>query len=332
MPELRQNIATKEWVIIASERAKRPNSYTEPKDRTITEDRLPHDPTCPFCIGNEERDLEIESFPDPDNWQTRVVKNKYPALAGEGLPVRIVDGVHRRIDGVGYHEVVVLHPSHNTTLALMQPHEIQAGLETMQRRGREIARDQRIEQIIMFKNHGERAGASLVHPHSQIVALPVVPSSIRSRLLEARRYFDDTGMCVFSVMLEDELSHGSRLVTVSDYFVAFSLYAAASPFHIWIIPRHGGASFLDATTEEMADLGVVLRDVLYRIYVGLRDPDYNLVVRSAPAKDRGNCYFRWYLTLIPRLSRMAGFELGSGMHINPTLPEGCAAFLRDLDV
>jgi UDPglucose--hexose-1-phosphate uridylyltransferase len=202
----------------------------------------------------------------------------------------------------------------------------------MQRRGWEIARDQRIEQIIMFKNHGERAGASLVHPHCQIVGLPVVPASIRSRLLEARRYFDDTGMCVFSVMLEDELIRGDRLVTVSDHFVAFSLYAAASPFHMWIVPRQARSTFLEATSEELADLGAVLRDVLHRIYVGLRDPDYNLIIRSAPVKDHGNSYFRWYISLIPRLSRMAGFELGSGMHINPTLPEGCASFLRNLDV
>lgn len=332
MPELRQNIATKEWVIISSERAKRPNSYSEPKDRMVTEERSSHSATCPFCPGNEELDLEVERFPTTEPWQTRVVKNKYPALAGEGLPVRIVDGVHRRIDGVGYHEIVVVHRNHNTTLALMTPAEVQASLATMQRRGQEIARDQRIEQIIMFKNHGERAGASLIHPHCQIVGLPVVPSSIRSRLLEARRYFDDTGMCVYSVMLEEELARGERLVTVSDYFVAFSLYASASPFHMWIIPRHHHSSFLNASTEELADLGSVLHDVLYRIYAGLRDPDYNLVIRSAPVKDHANSYFRWYITLIPRLSRMAGFELGSGMHINPTLPEGCASFLRDLNV
>lgn len=332
MPELRQNIATKEWVIIASERAKRPNSYSEPRDRPLTEERASHSSSCPFCPGNEELDLEVECFPRTGAWQTRVVKNKYPALIGEGLPVRIVDGVHRRIDGVGYHEIVVMHPDHNTTLGLMSAAHIQTSLEMMQRRGLEIARDQRIEQIVMFKNHGERAGASLVHPHCQIVGLPVVPASIRSRLLEARRYFDDTGMCVFGVMLEDELARGERLVTVSDHFVAFSLYAAASPFHMWIIPRQARSSFLEATPEELADLGAVLRDVLYRIYSGLRDPDYNLIIRSAPVKDHGNSYFRWYISLIPRLSRMAGFELGSGMHINPTLPEGCASFLRDLDV
>lgn len=332
MPELRQNLATREWVIIASERAKRPNAFVESAHRQLTEERSIYDPHCPFCPGNEELDLEVERFPVDGDWQTRVVLNKYPALAKEGVLTRVFDGVQRRIAGVGHHEIVVENRRHNTTLALMTTDELKAVLETFQRRGQEISNDHRIEQIIYFRNHGERAGASLPHPHCQIIGLPVVPSNIRRRIDEARRYFDDNGRCVFCDMLQDELMRGERLISVNDHFAAFLLYAALSPFHIWILPRHHHANFLDTPREHLASLGNVLRDVLRRLYVGLRDPDYNLIIRSGPVKEPGSVYFHWYISIVPRVSRAAGFEMGSGMYINPSLPEASAAFLRGVEL
>lgn len=332
MPELRQNLATREWVIIASERAKRPNAFAESARRKLTEERSVYDADCPFCPGNEEIDLEIERFPVEEPWQTRVVGNKYPALAKDGVLTRVFDGVQRRIAGIGHHEIVVEHPSHNTNLALMDTDELQMVLETFQQRGRAISSDHRIEQIIYFKNHGERAGASLMHPHSQIIGVPVVPSSIRRRIDEVRRYFDDNGSCVFCDMIQDELTQGERLISVNDHCVAFLLYAALSPFHIWILPRRHQANFLDATSEEIAGLAVVLRDVLRRIYYGLRDPDYNMIIRSGPVKEPGSVYFHWYISIILRVNRAAGFEMGSGMYINPSLPEASAEFLRNVEV
>ncbi len=332
MPELRQNMATKEWVIIANERAKRPDQYIESQTHTTTEMQPPYDSTCPFCVGNEELDLEVERLPETGPWQTRVVYNRFPALSMEGELARTFDGVHRRISGVGHHEVVVDHPIHNTTLALMEPEEIKCLLETFYSQGWSIRKDSRIEQIIYFKNHGVRAGASLKHPHSQIIGLPVVPTDIRHRIEEARRYFDDNGECVFCVMMRDELDKKERLVVTSEHFVAFVLYAAPSPFHIWIIPRQHSVSFLYSQPDEMEDLARLLRDVLRRLYIGLRDPDYNLIIRSAPVKEISNDYLHWYITVIPRLSRTAGFELGSGMFINPALPEESAAFLRDVKI
>ncbi len=328
MPELRQNIVTKEWVIIASERAKRPNAFAESVSRPLTQDMTEHDPNCPFCPGNEELDLEIERMPIEGPWQTRVVGNKFPALANAGEPKRTIQGVRRRIAGVGYHEVVVEHPQHNTTLALMSPDAIQTVLETFQRRGREMSRDPRIEHITYFKNHGERAGASLQHPHSQIIALPVVPSNVRRRVEESRRYFDDMGEDVFRKMLEDELASGERLVVESDHFAVFVLYAALSPFHMWIVPKQQRDSFLDVESHELRDLAMILRNVLCRVYRGLRDPAYNMIVRSGPVKDSRNMFFHWYISLVLRVNRMAGFEMGSGMHINSLPPEEAAAFLR----
>jgi len=333
MSELRQNIATKEWVIIATERAKRPNTYAESSEHSPTADRDPYDPNCPFCPGNEELDLEVERIPTSGTpWQVRAVLNRYPALHQDKMLARTFDGVQRWLTGVGHHEVVAEHPVHNTTLALMNPAEVALVLEMFYNRGWGIQNDSRVEQIIYFKNHGERAGASLMHPHNQIVGLPVVPNNIRQRIEEARRYFDDTGDCVYCMMMNDEVNRQERLIVTSEYFVAFVLFASPSPFHIWIIPRRHGVSFLYTDREDRADLARVLRDVTRRLYIGLRDPAYNLVIRSAPVKELNSDYLHWYIEVIPRLSRVAGFELGSGISINPTLPKECARFLRDLEI
>jgi UDPglucose--hexose-1-phosphate uridylyltransferase len=328
MAELRQNLATREWVIIASERARRPNAYVEAPERTRAHERPERDHACPFCPGNEELDLEIMRAPEAGPWSTRVVLNKYPALALDGPITRAFNGVERSITGVGYHEVLVEHPFHNTTLALMTDEEIRAVLEMYLCRGKAIAQDKRIEQIVFFKNHGERAGASLPHTHSQIIGLPIVPGDIRHRIEEARRYFDDTGICVFCAMLSDELERKERLIALNEHYAAFVLYASSSPFHIWIMPRRHHASFMHVQSAELVHLAPLLRDVLFRLYIHLNDPDYNLIIRSTPTKEPENGYFHWYIALVPRLSRSAGFELGSGMWINPTLPEQCAAFLR----
>lgn len=332
MAELRQNMVTKEWVIISDDRAKRPDEYVELHKQTTTETQVFYDPHCPFCPGNEELDLEIERFPAEGPWQTRVVYNRYPALNKDVKLSRTFSGVHRRISGVGHHEIVVESTRHNTTLALMKPQEIKLVLETFYNRGWGIRKDPRIEQVIYFKNHGEHAGASLKHPHSQIVGLPVVPNNIRHRLDAARRFFDDNGECAYCTMLQDELNSRERLVTVSNHFVAFVLYAAPSPFHIWIIPRNHSVSFLYSQSDELDDLAHLLRDVLRRLYIGLRDPAYNLIIRTAPVKEISNDYLHWYITIVPRLSRTAGFELGSGIFINPAIPEDSAAFLQNVKV
>ncbi len=332
MTELRQNMATKEWVVIANERVKRPDDYVTAQTPVIEPSLPAYDPHCPFCPGHEELDLEVARYPAVDSWQTRVVNNRYPALSRTGELARTFNGVHRLITGIGYHEVVVDHPQHNKTLALMEPEEIQLYLQTLYERGWSIRGDSRIEQIIYFKNHGERAGASLKHPHSQIIGLPVVPTDIRHRIEEARRYFDDNGKCVFCTMMQDELDKKERLVTASQQFVAFVLYASPSPFHIWILPRQHSVSFLYSQTEQMADLAQILHNVMRRLFIGLEDPAYNLIIRSAPVKEISNDYLHWYVIVIPRVSRTAGFELGSGMYINPSLPEDCADFLRNVKV
>jgi UDPglucose--hexose-1-phosphate uridylyltransferase len=327
MPELRQNLATKEWVIIATERAKRPEQFVQ-ADKERIEDRPVFAPGCPFCPGNEELDLERLRLPEQGDWMVRVVQNRYPALREAGDRVRHLDGSNPSIAGVGYHDVVVESRLHNTSPATQQIDEIEQTLRAFQARGQSIAADKRIEQIVYFKNHGASAGASLVHPHAQMLGLPVVPSSIRTRMAEAWRHYDSYGECVICRMRDEEDREQVRVVIDSPFFCAFVPFAAFSPFHIWIVPRRHQANFLGATPEELADLALILRQVLQKIYLGLNDPDYNYVIRSAPVREIESQYLHWYLAVVPRVTRPAGFEMGTGMFINTALPEESAQFLR----
>jgi UDPglucose--hexose-1-phosphate uridylyltransferase len=329
MPELRQNMATREWVIIATDRARRPEEFIQ-IDKERVESRSALAANCPFCPGNEELDLERLRLPAEGDWLLRVVRNRYPALHETGERVQRLDGINLSITGVGYHEVVVESRLHNTSPATEDLAEIERTLCAFQMRGLALRADRRIEQIVYFKNHGPTAGTSLVHPHAQLLGLPVVPYTIRARLEEARRYFGDQGQCVICRMRDDEERERVRIVFESRFFSAFIPYAALSPFHLWVIPRHHRASFLDVPPQELRDLALVLRELLRKIYVGLNDPDYNYVVRSAPEREQASEYMHWYVAIVPRVSRVAGFEMGTGMFINTALPEESARFLRSI--
>jgi UDPglucose--hexose-1-phosphate uridylyltransferase len=330
MSEIRQNMATKEWVIIATERARRPEEFIQ-APKTERNENLPvWVGSCPFCPGNEETELERLKLPTEGEWSVRVVANRYPALREAGEAARHFDGLHRSLPGIGYHEILVEVPQHNRPLALQSSEEIALALQAFQLRGRAMRADKRIEQIIYFKNYGFSAGSSMIHPHAQIVALPVVPYIIRARTEEARRYFDDHGQCVICRMCEEEAREEVRVVLTTEYFTAFVPYAAFSPFHLWVVPRRHHADFLETPSEELRDLSRVLREITRKIHFGLNDPDYNYVIRSAPAHEEDSEYLHWYLTIIPRVTRTAGFEMGSGMFINTALPEASARFLREV--
>lgn len=331
MPHLRQNIITRDWVIIASERTSRPNDFGT--GRKPTPHPNAYEPDCPFCPGNERlTHKELFRVTKDDHWQVRVVDNKFPALSPDGERVRTMEGIHRSMTGVGMHEVIVEHPRHNLTPALYSDSEVTAVLMTYRERYKTVRKDPRVEAIIIFKNHGEKAGTSLIHPHSQLAATPVVPNQIRSRVEEAIRFFDDTGECVFCRTLREELLARERIVVETDHFVAFIPYAALSPFHMWIFPRRHMSSFENTFDGEIEDLSRNLRLVLAKLYHGLGDPDYNYSIRSIPTRSGHNDYFHWYLTIIPRISRTAGFELGSGMFINAAVPENSAEYLRSIAV
>jgi UDPglucose--hexose-1-phosphate uridylyltransferase len=331
MPEIRQNLVTREWVIIATERAQRPHQFSNPKE--CKKELPPWDKNCPFCPGNEHlTPPEIWRKGSGSEWELRLVPNKYAALEQEGFPHRKINGVKRSINGIGYHEVLIESASHNASIAIMKIKEIKNLITAYKERFLQISIDDRIELVVIFKNHGERAGTSLEHPHSQIVGLPIMPHQVRDRVEEAMRYYDDTGECVYCRILQDELKDGSRIIVESTHFVSFIPYASLSPFHIWIFPRRHTHCFTQIKDDEIEDFASVLRETLAKLYYGLNDPDYNYVIRSLPRFYKKIYYAHWYLSIVPRITRVAGFELGSGMYINSSLPEESAQFLRDLKI
>ena len=332
MSELRQNMATNEWVIIATDRAKRPDQFKRHERRECGEPK--YSKTCPFCPGNEDKTPpEIARVPDGERgWLVRAVPNKFSAVSPGGTADRKNRGRHRYMHGIGAHEVIVETTIHNAPTMLLDVDHIAKVVDMQHGRFRALQSNPDHEQVILFKNHGCEAGTSLAHPHSQIVALPIVPAANIHRVRTALDYKNDSGHCVYCDMLAEELESGDRVITANEHFVAFVPFAAFSPFHTWVLPRKHRASFASAAPEERRSLAAIMKDVLARIYYGLEDPDFNYVYRSVPSGEFDVDYFHWYVSIVLRLTKAAGFEMGSGMFINVSLPEQDAEFLRKVKV
>src|SRR5579863_3333022 len=331
MPELRQNFFTKDWVIIATERAKRPEELATHRAVVPVPAFVE---ACPFCPGNEGKTPpEVARYPsNAQPWQVRVIPNKFAALSSEVQPTRSLQHLRRRIDGFGFHEVIIDSPDHSRCMALLSEEQVREILNVYKQRYNALSLDHRVNHITIFKNHGLDAGASLQHPHSQLIATPVIPSQVRHRLHEALRHYDDVGECMFCHMVEREVEDQTRVVIKSERFVAMEVFASATPFATHIFPLRHRASFGAISAAEIIDLACVLRTVLAKLYVGLDNPDLNFTIRSAPSDYTQARHFHWYVSVIPRLTRVAGFELGSGMFINTVLPEAAAEFLRKVAV
>jgi UDPglucose--hexose-1-phosphate uridylyltransferase len=330
MPELRQNFMTKEWVVIATERAKRPDQMAVKRE---AKPAISFSEKCPFCPGHENQTPpEILRLPDGNGWKARVIPNKFAALSPESEPVRTIHRSRRSMGGFGEHDVIVETPDHSLAMAQMTDSQVADILRIYKIRYDQLSLDPRVAQVTIFKNHGTDAGTSLEHPHSQLIATPVISYQIRQRFQEALRHHDDFGCCMFCQIIEEELQEHTRVILTSEHFVAVQLFAAPAPFFTHIYPRRHMASFGDISAKELTDLGRVLRTVLAKLYYGLQNPDFNFTIRTAPAECVGVRYFHWYMSVIPRLTRTAGFELGSGMFINTVIPEEAAEFLRNVKV
>jgi len=333
MHQLRQDRTTKEWVIIAAERSKRPHSFRNvskpPSEKPL------YQIDCPFCGGNEHLTphetlaYRLGGAPDSRGWWVRAVPNKFPALSPEGsLERKEEKGFFRMMDGVGVHEVVIETPAHNQLLSLMDDKQVEEILVAYRERYNAIREDPRIKLIIIFKNYGEAAGTSLEHPHSQLVGTPIVPSNIRRKLEEAARYYDDHGCCVYCDVIEEELSAENRIVMDTEKFVVFQPFASRFPFETWIVPKTHQASFGLISMQDSKTFAKVLKETLFKLYSKLNDPDYNFVIHTSPIRDEMEDYYHWHLQIIPRLTTPAGFEMGSGIHINVAFPEETADFLK----
>jgi len=333
MSEIRHNRLTNEWVIVAPERASRGGNLVSPKKATDSPTFLA---TCPFCSGNEAMSPDEQyrcSGPD-GHWTLRSVTNKFSVLSpiGEVTLAENCGAIGETVNGVGLHEVIVEGQRHSLTLDLFSIEHVQQVVEVYRHRFHAFYADPRIHHVIIFKNHGLDAGASQQHPHSQIVGLPIVPGQIVDRLENMRRFYNASRRCMACAIIAEEQAHGARIVAENVHFIAFIPYAALSPYHLWIFPKEHGACFSEQPEETWRALAQIVHTVLLKVYGLLGDPPFNLVVRSLGPDEKHTPHFHWYISIVPRVNKTAGFELGTGMYVNPSIPDTCAQRLREFTI
>jgi len=326
MSEFRQNLASKEWVVIAPERGKRPvNTKQVPPRKSVPA----YDLRCPFCPGNEvETGEELHRVDDGDAWLIRVVRNKYSALDARNSIMRSRHGRFLAAGSHGHAEVIIETPLHNHTLALMSLPHLEMLMHVWRNRLTELSLMNDISILLLFRNWGPGAGTSIEHPHSQIIASPIIPPHIRDPFQKAMLHYDTWGTCVYCDIVAEEIEQNKRILSLDDYFVAFCPFASSTPFEMRIYPRRHCASFTWINDEELHALPATLSGTLKAMRAVLNNPGYNLILRTAPVGDEDVRYLHWYIVIVPRISTPAGFEMGSGIYINPSAPEQCAEQLR----
>lgn len=327
MPEFRRDPITRRWTIIATDRALRP------KDFQVEAEAPPAAKHCPFCAGNEHlTPPAIATLGPADAWKARVVPNKFPALRIEGALNSRPEGVFDYMNGVGAHEVIIESPEHSFCLhALPQAHLVDV-LELYRDRMADLQKDPRFKFSLLFRNHGAAAGASIAHGHAQLIALPIVPQQVSEQLDGAERYWAFRNRNAFEDLVRQELEDGRRLVHTNDDFVVVAPYASRMPFELWIVPRFHTTRYEALEAHHFESLAQSLSQALGRLDRGLGRPAYNFIIHSAPYALKDVPWYRWHIQIRPRLTQVAGFEWGTGLHINPTAPEEAAEFLRGVSL
>ena len=333
MPELRKDPIIGRWVIISTERGKRPTDFVRESVQ------IKGTGFCPFCPGNESKTPpEVLVYgrngggANTPGWSVRVVPNKFPALGIEGDLDRQGEGLFDRMNGVGAHEVIVETPEHQSTLAMISEKSIENVLWAFRDRMLDLKNDRRFRYILIFKNHGEAAGASLEHTHSQLIALPIVPKRVREEVDSGKRYFNEKERCIFCDMIRQERQAGTRVITENEHFLALAPYAPRFPFETWILPRQHSSSFENNQSPIYASLARMMKECLTRLDKVLDLPAYNFVIHTSPIGEEINDHFHWHIEMMPKLTKVAGFEWGTGFYICPTPPEEAARFLREVQL
>jgi UDPglucose--hexose-1-phosphate uridylyltransferase len=345
MPELRKDPISDRWVVIATERGKRPSDF---KMVPVAEE-AGSAKGCPFCGGAESKTppeiiawRKEGSLPNTPGWDVRITSNKFPALTIEGDINRTGMGVFDMMSGIGAHEVIIETPKQDLQIPDMGDEQIEKVLWAYKQRLLDLEKDKRFRYILVFRNYGKAAGASLSHPHSQLIATPITPRYVKLELTRSREYFLEKERCIFCDIIRQELGSGDRIVYENEYFVVLAPFASRFPFELWILPRRHEFGFQVLPDEERLLLARCLKDILRRLRVTLKDPPYNYVVHTSPnplprpgKPDYWGTIqydYHWHIEIIPRLTKMAGFEWGSGLYINPVAPEQAAKFLREVEV
>ena len=332
MPELRKDPITGRWVIISTDRAKRPSDFA--REPVVTRGGF-----CPFCYGNEDKTPpEIIAYrPDGSarntpGWTLRVVPNKFPALGIEGSLDKQGEGLYDKMNGIGAHEVIIETPEHDKTLAQLADKRVEDIFWAYRDRIVDLKNDKRFKYILIFKNHGLAAGASLEHSHAQLIALPVVPKRVREEVDSCKTYYTLKERCIFCDMIRQEMESGVRIIAENGNFLSVAPFAPRFPFETWILPKAHGSAFENAPSHIYESLAKILKDFLLRMDKVLDSPSYNYIIHTSPVGEEANAYYHWHLEMMPKLTKVAGFEWGTGFYINPTPPEESAKFLREVEV
>jgi UDPglucose--hexose-1-phosphate uridylyltransferase len=341
MPELRKDPIIGRWVIVATERAKRPDQFSSDSQAT------PAEKPCPFCEGNEaQTPPEIYAIrpnytqPNKPGWDLRVVPSIAPFLRIEGDLERRGKGLYDMMNGIGAHEIVVETKQHIANMADLSEEQITKVINCYIDRMRDLEKDTRFKYVLVFKNHGWVAGGGRVkHSRSQLIATPVNPKRVKEELVGARAYYDYHERCVFCDLIKQELESKDRLILDIDGFIAIAPFAARFPFEVWILPKKHSCDFINLEMNMRLDLGRIMKKVLLKLKKGLNDPPYNYILHTAPFRRQKLGYWRsidydyhWHIEIMPRLTRVAGFEWGTGFYICPLPPEDAAKFLREVEV
>ena len=331
MPELRKDPIVGRWVIISTERGKRPSSFKMIERPSVTGG------FCALCPENEDKTppevyavRRDGSKPNTPGWTLRVVSNKFPALVIEGNVKKQGEGMYDKMNGIGAHEVIIETPHHGEALSQLDVKAFEDVLWAYRDRIVDLKKDERFRYVLIFKNHGVEAGASLAHSHSQLIALPIIPKLVMEEMEGSKNYYHYKDRCVFCDIVHQELDDKIRVVVENNDFLAITPYASRSPFEIWLLPKKHSSSFINITSTEYTSLASIFQDVLSRIEVALEDPPFNFTLHTSPFNELINDYYHWHFEIIPTLSKIAGFEIGSGFYINPTPPEEAAAFLKEI--
>jgi UDPglucose--hexose-1-phosphate uridylyltransferase len=329
MTQLRKDPVVGRWVIISTERAKRPHEFLpEPVPR--------REGVCPLCPGSERMTPpEILGYrqggqPNDPNWTLRVVPNKFPALRIEGELGKAADGIYDRMHGIGAHEVIIESERHDVDLFDLPEKRFEDVLWAYRDRLVDLKNDHRFKSVMIFKNHGQAAGASLTHSHSQLIALPVIPKRVMEEMNGCREYYRFRDRCLFCDIVVQEMDQKARIVEETGEFLAFAPYAPRFPFETWIAPKRHQCAYEMIEGDQAKALAAVFRRTLRRLNLALENPPFNFIVHSAPFQERAADFFHWHIEIMPKLTKVAGFEWGSGFYINPTPPEESAKFLREL--
>jgi UDPglucose--hexose-1-phosphate uridylyltransferase len=323
MSELRKDPISQRWVIFSGGE-KKPEEYSYSMAEINSDSE-----NCPFCEKNRHMiETEIASKSVNGRWTARIVNNKFPALIENINIEKYADGIYDKMTGFGYHEVIIDSHDHNIPFHELSQVEIEAVIELFLERFKTFRRDKTLKYVLFFKNFGAPAGASLSHSHSQLVATPVVPKIVMEELNSAKKYFNYKERCIFCDLINQEFIDEKRIITSNDSFIAIVPYAPRFPFESWILPKIHESSFGDISSYEISNLASVLKDVLNRLETVFPKLPYNFVIHTAPFENHCKDYYHWHIEIMPRLTKVAGFEWGSGFYITETSPEHAASYLK----